>query len=106
MPVGMIGGLRLVASGGPTALAALSITDIVTFSIVAGEVVCAYIWVTDNTAGAAFSQGAPPAAVANRVTIFFQRTANALEAILRADNANVATVRNINWAVVAFRRPV
>lgn len=99
---GWINGLRMIASG-TTSVPGAGVTTLATVTMLPNENPFVRAFVTDNVAGAVWSEGSAPLPVVDRITLFYERTTNANEVLLRADNSNVATARNVRWCLCGIQ---
>lgn len=95
---------RVMATGTGTLLVP-GATTLTTLTRQSGELVYPVCFVTNNVATAAFTSDrtAVIGPAGDAVSIFLQRTVNADEFDVIAQNGNLVTNRNIDWLVFAIR---
>lgn len=93
-------GIRQIAKGS-TSVAALSTVTLATITRNTGELLSVYAFIATNTAGIELYQGVAPT-LADRVGVYLEKTANANEVLLRANNTNSTTARTVDWMVTGI----
>jgi hypothetical protein len=86
---------------GSTVVAAASTVTVATVVRLSNERLSAALFVTNNVAGLAFSQGL--GIVVGGVRIFFQRTAVAAQFDVMIENSDPLLARTVDWSVIADR---
>jgi hypothetical protein len=97
LDLGSAGKHRIVVSGSIT-VAASSLVTLTTGSRNTSELLRIQAFVTNNVAGAGWSEDLSTSASSDNVILFFQRTANTNEFMLVAKN-NGTSSRTIEWLV-------
>lgn len=96
-----VSGMRIISSG-TTTIAAGATSTLATISRFPNERLAIHMFVTDNVNGLNFAPGLASLG-SDSVRLYFERTANANEVLLKGSNAHATQDRTVDWAVTAVR---
>lgn len=90
--------MRVVSSGGPTAITTATTVTLATLVLNAGEMLCLFSMVDENVSTIQFPVGLP--AAADPIQFFFAQDATANQVTLQARNLGAVGTRNVRWLVL------